>query len=1109
MADTGVRPKATNLEGARPVGLEELAPGPQPRSLVPTERERSYQERVASKAGSALVDQKGAAAETTTSSASTTSRAREITGAIRHGLVTYGRSLDVRGANVPKMPLLVFGLSAIFAGWDAQVLGLVGPEIRTEFGVSIAALVTLGSILGIVGAVAALPMGYVVDHVKRVWLVRIGGILGQVSVVMQAFATSFFPGLLGSRLVGFVGNTLAGPASGPLTADYFAPQVRGKVFAFLAACGRVGTLLSIPVVGWLVTAYGWRQAVLALAIPGFLFAFLAFFLREPTRGEVDRAHAGLAGEAAKQEPPPLSWSASLRGAWSIRSLRRQAFAGLVSGIAAGPVFVITGIFLADRFLLSPAERAWILWLEALVTAPALLLAGPVADRLMERKPSSLVLIQAGIMLVGALSLIVMVYAPSVTYFVALQIVLGFAGATVAPAMAVLYSRLVPAQFRGLGMQVFAPFAVVGLILAPILTSYAEGEWGTRGALVVFSPFFVLAALMFASSASSVARDIRAADLANIADQAVQAAKEAGRTKMVVCRGVEVEYNGVQVLFGVDLDVEEGETIALLGTNGAGKSTLLRALCGLHEASNGAIYLDGREVTHAPAYELAQRGIVLMPGGQAVFPDLSVADNLRVAAAWTSRTAEWRRRSESQTRSTSGAVEADLERVYEFFPVLRERLHQKAGTLSGGEQQMVAMGQALLMRPRLLMIDELSLGLAPAVVDRLLDIVREIAASGTTVILVEQSVNVALTVAERAIFMEKGEIRFDGPTRELLSRPDLVRAVFMGAASVGSARPRRRPPERRPVLRAEGLSASFGGVQALRDVSLEVSAGEVVGVLGPNGAGKTTLFDVLSGYVRPDSGRVVLGVGALDDGTDLSDPGDRGRVRDITRLSPDARARLGLGRSFQQALLYPALTVRETIAVAYERRAVKSVLLGSVWAPNVRRRERRIRERVDGLIDLLGLGAYADKFIRELSTGTRRAVEIACVMAAEPKVLLLDEPSSGLAQAETEQLGPALTRIVHDTGCGLVLIEHDLPLLVSVADRLVAMDLGQVVASGPADEVLANPRVIESYLSASVDTLQRSGADTGIVAALAAAGASTGSVFDATAGTRPKDSTERK
>jgi branched-chain amino acid transport system ATP-binding protein len=290
----------------------------------------------------------------------------------------------------------------------------------------------------------------------------------------------------------------------------------------------------------------------------------------------------------------------------------------------------------------------------------------------------------------------------------------------------------------------------------------------------------------------------------------------------------------------------------------------------------------------------------------------------------------------------------------------------------------------------------------------------------------------------------------------------------GAASGGSAAVRRRPlvveEGNERLLDCAGLSVAFGGLQVLMDVGLHVGAGEVVGIIGPNGAGKTTLFDVLSGYTKADAGVV-----RLDD-------------VDITGLSPDARARLGLGRAFQSARLFPPLTVRENIAVALEKRASRSPVLGALWAPGVRRSERKLLSRVDGYIELLGLTAYADKFVRELSTGTRRAVEVACQMAAEPKVLMLDEPSSGLAQAETEALGPALLRIVKETGCGLLVIEHDMPLITSMSDRLVAMELGQVVTTGTPAEVTTDPRVLSSYLSASADVIERSGSRVGSVLA---------------------------
>jgi branched-chain amino acid transport system ATP-binding protein len=327
--------------------------------------------------------------------------------------------------------------------------------------------------------------------------------------------------------------------------------------------------------------------------------------------------------------------------------------------------------------------------------------------------------------------------------------------------------------------------------------------------------------------------------------------------------------------------------------------------------------------------------------------------------------------------------------------------------------------------------------------------------------------VALTVAERAVFMDKGAIRFDGPTEELLQRPDLVRAIFMGGSGRGAARGTHRsrasvPADDGAILAAEGVTVSFGGVRALTDVSLTVAPGEVVGIIGPNGAGKTTLFDVLSGFLDPTDGHVLI------DG------------EEVTGLSPDARARLGLSRAFQNARLFQPLTVRENVAIALERRSVRSAVLAAVWAPAVRRSERRIAARVDGYIEILGLEPFADKFVRELSTGTRRAVEVACQMAAEPKVLLLDEPSSGLAQAEAEALGPTLARVVRDTGCGLLVIEHDLPLIIELSDRLVAMELGEVVVSGPPEQVTTDPRVLQSYLAASNDVIERSGSRVGQV-----------------------------
>ncbi|CAN5786085.1 hypothetical protein BH23ACT2_BH23ACT2_23180 [soil metagenome] len=528
------------------------------------------------------------------------------------------------------------------------------------------------------------------------------------------------------------------------------------------------------------------------------------------------------------------------------------------------------------------------------------------------------------------------------------------------------------------------------------------------------------------------------------------------------RDVDVSYGSVQILFGVDLAVAQGEAVALLGTNGAGKSTLLRAVSGLVAPDRGAVTFDGNDISGRPPHAIAQLGLAQMPGGSGVFPSLTVTENLR--------TAGWLRRRDPD------ALAGALEELTGLFPVLHERADQRAGDLSGGQQQMLALAMVFLNRPRLLLIDELSLGLAPVVVSRLVSLVNDLRREGTTVVLVDQSVNVALEMADRAVFLERGQVRFSGPSAELLDRPDLLRSVFLGSSSgpgraadqPSGADPRPRPEVdeldvgapgslQRPVLEAIDLHRSFGGVQAVQRVSLRVGPGEILGIIGPNGAGKTTLFDLLSGFVPLDRGRVLL------------------EGRDLTAKSPSVRARLGLGRSFQDARLFPSLTVAETIAAALERWVqVRDPLSAALRLPNAYDSERAVAHRVDELVELLGLDRYRSHFVGELSTGTRRVVDLACLLAQEPAVILLDEPAAGIAQREVEALAPLIHQIRDETGASLVVVEHDIPLVESVADRLVAMDGGRVIATGTPAEVLTDAAVITSYLGTDEAAVRRSG-----------------------------------
>jgi ABC-type branched-subunit amino acid transport system ATPase component/ABC-type branched-subunit amino acid transport system permease subunit len=529
----------------------------------------------------------------------------------------------------------------------------------------------------------------------------------------------------------------------------------------------------------------------------------------------------------------------------------------------------------------------------------------------------------------------------------------------------------------------------------------------------------------------------------------------GTPVLLECRDVCAAYGQMQVLFGVDLTVREGEMVALLGTNGAGKSSLLRAITALLPPSEGSVVFGGAEISGHQTESIASMGLTMMPGGRGVFPSLTVAENLRVAS-WP-------------LRGNRDASEEARRWVTELFPILAERSAQAAGNLSGGEQQMLSLAMAFLVRPKLLCIDELSLGLAPTVVSVLLDAVREIHRQGTTVLIVEQSVNVALLLAERATFLEKGQVRFTGPAADLLDRPDLLRAVFIGGSdhqarksgiSVnGASGIRGEPvaPGSPAVLECAGLVKRFGGITAVDHVDLTVSRGQVVGLIGHNGAGKTTLFDVISGFLAADSGRVRL----FDD--------------DITRWPAHERAWAGLGRSFQEARLFPSLTVAETIALALDRHvASRDPIAAAFRMPASTDSEAAVAERVDEVIEQLGLTAFRDRPAGLLSTGTRRILELACVVAQRPDVLLLDEPSGGVAQAETEALGPLLRRVATDTGCSMVVIEHDMALISALCDRLVALELGRIIAEGTPADVLAHPEVIASYLGTDDDAVARSG-----------------------------------
>jgi branched-chain amino acid transport system ATP-binding protein len=225
--------------------------------------------------------------------------------------------------------------------------------------------------------------------------------------------------------------------------------------------------------------------------------------------------------------------------------------------------------------------------------------------------------------------------------------------------------------------------------------------------------------------------------------------------------IQTYYGAIQALKGVSLTVEDGEVVTLIGANGAGKSTTLRSIAGLTPAREGQICFDGEDVTRVPAHEVVSRGIALSPEGRHCFPRMTVRENLDLGA--------YRRR--------GGSVDEDMERVFELFPRLKERERQKAGTMSGGEQQMLAIGRALMARPRLLMLDEPSMGIAPILVQRIYETIAEINRSGMAILLVEQNANYALDVSKRGYVLETGRVVLANDSTQLRNDPEVQKAYL--------------------------------------------------------------------------------------------------------------------------------------------------------------------------------------------------------------------------------------------------------------------------------------------------------------------------------------------
>jgi ABC-type branched-subunit amino acid transport system ATPase component len=934
----------------------------------------------------------------------------------------------------PTLPLVVlFGLNAVDE-LDRTAFSVLTPEIKDAFDLSNQGILGLVSAFGVVVLFLSLPIAHFADRRNRIRMARGGAIAWAAFSFLTGLAPTIAVLML-ARLGSGLGKAVNDPTHNSLIADYYPPETRGGVYYAHRLASTVGQLSAPLIAGVLATLFTWRTPFFVFAFPTVFFVVLAARLHEPIRGAWERLAGGADAEAAKVEEAPLPFRAAMRELWKVRSLRRTWFALPFLTASLLGFGALMNLFWEDVYGLSSAERGVLESVSEGFQLAGILGAGVLVQRIVARNPADVVRLLAGAGVIASALIAGIALSPVLLGSIVFRIGLAAMLVALIPGIYTVASMVIPPRCRSLGFSAAAIFAVPGVLFLPIAGGIGDAA-GLRAGMMSMIPVYLVGSAILMTAAKHVP-----ADIARLRSAQVAHTGPSGAPCLLEVRGVDASYGQTQVLFDVDLRVEANEIVALLGTNGAGKSTVLRAISGLLPKDRGSVLFDGDDITSLDPNTITRAGIAQVPGGRGVFPSLTVAENLR-AAGWL-------------FRGDKARVKAATARALELFPELEKRWDTTAGSLSGGEQQMLSLSQAFIAKPKLLMIDELSLGLAPTIVERLLEIVREIHAQGTTVILVEQSVTTALRLASRAVFMEKGEVRFEGPTADLLDRPDILRAVYLKGSAAAVTKKRTKKAvrderalllQREAVLEVSGLTKRYGGVTAVDDVAFDLHQGEVLGLVGPNGAGKTTIFDLISGFQPMDGGRVRL------------------FGQDVTEWPAFARARAGLGRMFQDARLWPSLTVREAIATALERHVETGDPLSAMLGlPSTAASERATAERVEELIELVHVGAFGDKFVGELSTGSRRMVEIACLLGIEPRILLLDEPSSGIAQKEAEALGPILKDVQTQLGASILIIEHSMPLLTSIADHLLALDRGRVVTWGDPDTVLTHPQVVESYL----------------------------------------------
>ena len=669
---------------------------------------------------------------------------------------------------------VTFTVLAVLSGLvslENAVIGTLAPDIRESLGVSKGMIVFISAASGGFIMLGSVPMGWLADRLRRGRVIAVATMVFGVMVALSGLAANALLFVLARLGVGVArANELT--VQGSLLADQYPIGTRGRLSTALGMAGRITGTLSPVIVGGLATLIGgpsaWRWVFVILSVPVAIASVTAFKLPEPPRGQYETKD--VIGQVIEDEHPlPISVEAAFSRLMQIRTMKSVivAFAALGFGLFTVPI--LGALFLEEEYDLGSFGRGVVGPVGGIAAIFVIPFAGKHYDKLYREDPARALRLVGQMVLPSALLTPVQLFMPNPVLYTIMGIpttvLLASAFVMVGPIM----TSVVPYRLRGMGSALGALYIFfVGATGGSLLSGLLSDAYNVRTAIImIFVPSTIVGGFFLLRGASSIRGDLAmaAAEIQEELDEHERRAASAEAVPMLQVRNLDFSYGPVQILFDINFDVKRGEVLALLGTNGAGKSTVLRAIAGLGTPSRGVVRLEGRSVTFVSPELRSRLGIGMLPGGKGIFPDMTVRENLEMAAF--------------NQRVDRDVMKASIARTLELFPELAERPNEMASSLSGGQQQLLAMAGVLTTDPKVLIIDELSLGLAPIMVERVVGIVRELNARGLTVIIVEQSLNVAMAVAERAVFLEKGHVRFEGRIRDLVERDDLARAVFLG------------------------------------------------------------------------------------------------------------------------------------------------------------------------------------------------------------------------------------------------------------------------------------------------------------------------------------------